>query len=160
MVQNTNKPAGKTRKHGSKYKPTKQERLGNMVQHTNKLSRRPGNVIQYTNKVSRKENKKKNMVQHTNQVGKTRHNTDLNDTNLVWVNLHATKLCCYQQTSLLRHCKVRRQTAVQLIIIIIIDNFCIALFSGVPKLTALYNILQHFLSFTNITHIIMTTNNV
>ena len=45
------------------------------------------------------------------------------------------------------------------IIIIIIDNFCVALFSGVPKLTALY-ILQHFLSFTNITHIIMTTNNV
>ena len=44
-------------------------------------------------------------------------------------------------------------------IIIIIDNFCIALFSGVPKLTALY-ILQHFLSFTNIIHIIMTTNNV
>ena len=43
---------------------------------------------------------------------------------------------------------------------IIIDNFCIALFSGVPKLTALYNILQHFLSFTNIIHIIMTTNNV
>ena len=27
-------------------------------------------------------------------------------------------------------------------------------------LTALCNILQHFLSFTNITHIIMTTNNV
>ena len=25
------------------------------------------------------------------------------------------------------------------IVIIIIDNFCIALFSGVPKLTALYN---------------------
>ena len=46
------------------------------------------------------------------------------------------------------------------IIIIIIDNFCIALFSGVPKLTALYNILQHFLSFTNIIYIIMTTNNV
>ena len=45
-------------------------------------------------------------------------------------------------------------------IIIIIDNFCIALFSGVPKLIALYNILQHFLSFTNIIHIIMTTNNV
>ena len=44
-------------------------------------------------------------------------------------------------------------------IIIIIDNFCIALFSDVPKLTALY-ILQHFLSFTNIIHIIMTTNNV
>ena len=39
---------------------------------------------------------------------------------------------------------------------IIIDNFCIALFSGVPKLTALY-MLQHFLSFKNI---IMTTNNV
>ena len=34
-------------------------------------------------------------------------------------------------------------------LIIIIDNFCLALFSGVPKLTALYNILQHFLSFTN-----------
>ena len=46
-----------------------------------------------------------------------------------------------------------------IIIIIIIDNFCIALFSGVLKLTALY-ILQHFLSFTNIIHIIMTTNNV
>ena len=44
--------------------------------------------------------------------------------------------------------------------IIIIDNFCIVLFSGVHKLTALYNILQHFLSFTNIIHIIMTTNNV
>ena len=44
-------------------------------------------------------------------------------------------------------------------VIIIIDNFCIALFSGVPKLTALY-IIQHFLSFTNIIHIIMTTNNV
>ena len=46
------------------------------------------------------------------------------------------------------------------IIIIIIDRFCKTLFSGVPKLTALYNILQHFLSFTNIIHIIMTTNNV
>ena len=32
-------------------------------------------------------------------------------------------------------------------IIIIIDNFCIALFSGVPKLTAFYNILQHFCKF-------------
>ena len=32
-----------------------------------------------------------------------------------------------------------------LIIIIIIDNFCIALFCGVHKLTALYNIFQHFL---------------
>ena len=40
------------------------------------------------------------------------------------------------------------------------NNFCIALFSGVHKLTALYNILQHFLSFTNMVHIIMTTNNV
>ena len=44
--------------------------------------------------------------------------------------------------------------------LIIIDNFCITLFSGEPKFTALYNILQHFLSFTNIIHIIMTTNNV
>ena len=50
--------------------------------------------------------------------------------------------------------------AILIIIIIIRDNFCIALFSRVPKLTALYNILQHFLSFTNIIHIIMTTNNV
>ena len=33
-----------------------------------------------------------------------------------------------------------------LIIIIIIHDFCIALFSGVHKVTALYNILQHFLS--------------
>ena len=32
------------------------------------------------------------------------------------------------------------------IIIIIIDNICIALFSDAHKLTALYNILQHFLS--------------
>ena len=31
-----------------------------------------------------------------------------------------------------------------LFIIIIIDNFCIAVFSGVHKLTAPYNILQHF----------------
>ena len=45
-------------------------------------------------------------------------------------------------------------------VIIIINNFCVALFSGVPELTALYNILQHFLSFTNVIHIIMTTNNV
>ena len=44
--------------------------------------------------------------------------------------------------------------------IIIIDNCCRALFSDVPKLIALYNILQDFLSFTNIIHIIMTTNNV
>ena len=34
----------------------------------------------------------------------------------------------------------------RLYIIIIIDNFCIALFSHVYKLTALYNTLQHFLS--------------
>ena len=33
-----------------------------------------------------------------------------------------------------------------IIIIIIIDNVCIALFSDVHKLTALYNTLQHFLS--------------
>ena len=52
------------------------------------------------------------------------------------------------------------ETETGTLIIIIIDNFCIALFSGVPKLTALYNILQHFLSFTNIIHIIMTTNDV
>ena len=51
--------------------------------------------------------------------------------------------------------------AVFIIILIIIDNFGIALFSGVHKLTALYNIvLQHFLRFTNIIHIIMATNNV
>ena len=30
--------------------------------------------------------------------------------------------------------------------IIMMDNICIALFSGVHKLTGLYNILQHFLS--------------
>ena len=59
----------------------------------------------------------------------------------------------YQNLAALSHSKE--------IIIIILDNFCIALFSDVPKLTALYNILQHFLSFTNILiHIIMTTNNV
>ena len=47
-----------------------------------------------------------------------------------------------------------------IIIIIIIDNLCIALFSDVPKLTALYKILPYFLSFTNIIHIITTTNTV
>ena len=45
-------------------------------------------------------------------------------------------------------------------LIIIIDNFCIVPFSGVPILTVLYNIHQHFLSFTNIIHIIMTSNNI
>ena len=54
----------------------------------------------------------------------------------------------------------RASASMLIIIMIIIDNFCIALFSGVPKLIALYNILQHFLSFANIIHIIMTTNNV
>ena len=54
----------------------------------------------------------------------------------------------------------RRSAAGEYRLIIIIDNFCIALFSGVHKLTALYNILQHFLIFKNIIHIIMTTNNV
>ena len=39
------------------------------------------------------------------------------------------------------------------LIIIIIGNFCKTLFSGVPKFTALYNILQHFLSFANVIHI-------
>ena len=42
-------------------------------------------------------------------------------------------------------------------LIIVIDNFCIALFSGAHNRSALYNILQHFLSFTNVIHIIMTT---
>ena len=41
---------------------------------------------------------------------------------------------------------ILRAGAHAVFIIIIIDNFCIALFSGVHKLTALYNILQHFLS--------------
>ena len=44
--------------------------------------------------------------------------------------------------------------------IIIIDNFSIVLFSGVHKLTAFYNILQHFPSFTNVIHIIMTNKNL
>ena len=43
--------------------------------------------------------------------------------------------------------------------IIIVDNFCVALFSGVPKLTALYNILQHFPSFTNIIHVTYNCDN-
>ena len=56
---------------------------------------------------------------------------------------------------------ILRAGAHAVFIIIIIDNFCIALFSGVHKLTALYNIvLQHLLRFTNIIHIIMTTNNI
>ena len=54
------------------------------------------------------------------------------------------------------YCRIYRIIYV-LTILILIDNVCIALFSGVPKLTALYNILQRFLSFTNIMHIIMTT---
>ena len=51
-------------------------------------------------------------------------------------------------------------TILLLLLLLLLEYFCVALFSGVPKLTALYNILQHFLSFTNIIHIIMTTNNV
>ena len=56
----------------------------------------------------------------------------------------------------------------KLIIIIIIYKFCIALFSGIHKLTATYHILQHFLSkkkvegnmFMKAIHTIMATNNV
>ena len=59
-----------------------------------------------------------------------------------------------------RVCVWSRTHSCSMRMLIIIDHFCIALFSGVHKLTALYNILQHFLSFTNIKHIIMTTNNV
>ena len=51
-------------------------------------------------------------------------------------------------------------TIMMMMMIIIIDNFCIALFSGVPKLIALYKILQHFLSFTNIILIILTADSV
>ena len=73
--------------------------------------------------------------------------------------------CAVPRVGVVRQCFRRPpyETVQQMriiIIIIIIDNFCIALFSGVPKLTALYNILQHFISFTNIIYIIMTTNNV
>ena len=45
-------------------------------------------------------------------------------------------------------------TAAKGIIIIIIDNFCIALFSDVHKLTALYNTLQHFPSENKIIKVI------
>ena len=38
-------------------------------------------------------------------------------------------------------------------IIIIIDTFSIALFSGVHKLTVLYDILQNFLYFTSVLYI-------
>ena len=46
-----------------------------------------------------------------------------------------------------------------LIIIIIIDNFCIiiTLFSSVPKLTALYNILQQFMGRMKCYHAKTTT---
>ena len=44
--------------------------------------------------------------------------------------------------------EMRTPNTLSMVIIIMIDNFSIALFSGVPKLTVLYNILQHFLSFT------------
>ena len=71
----------------------------------------------------RERKQEKSMVQHTNRVGKTRHNTNLKDTNLVGVDLHATKLCCYHQTSLLRHCKVGKQTAVQLMTVSIALSF-------------------------------------
>ena len=53
--------------------------------------------------------------------------------------------------------RVYKLIIIIMIIIRITDIFCIALFSGVPKLIALYNILQHFLSFTNIIYIILTT---
>ena len=56
--------------------------------------------------------------------------------------------------------QVEKKNTNKITIIKIIDSFCIALFSGVPKFTAPYNILQHFLSFTNIIHIIMTTKNI
>ena len=77
----------------------------------------------------------------------------------------ATDLQCIQGDGIITaHAATQLQPFVlasgTIIIIIIIDNFCIALFSGVPKFTALYNILQHFLSFTNVVHIIMTTNNL
>ena len=38
------------------------------------------------------------------------------------------------------------------LLIVIIDNFYIALFPGVHKLTVLYNIQQHFLSEKNIVY--------
>ena len=46
-------------------------------------------------------------------------------------------------------CNMLLLIAFIILLILIIDNVCIALFSGVHKLPALYNILQHFLSFTN-----------
>ena len=45
-------------------------------------------------------------------------------------------------------CNMLLLIAFIILLILIIDNFCIALFSGVHKLPALYNTLQHFLSFT------------
>ena len=62
----------------------------------------------------------------------------------------------FVRVPLQHHCDVADGMVVDYIIII--DNFCIALFSGVPKLNALYNMLHHFLTFTNMIHIIMTTN--
>ena len=38
---------------------------------------------------------------------------------------------------------------VVVVVVVVVDNFCIALLSSVHKLTALYNILQHFLSEKN-----------
>ena len=48
----------------------------------------------------------------------------------------------------------------KVLVMIIIDNFCIALLSGIHKLIVLYNILQLFLSYANVIHLIMTPNNV
>ena len=66
---------------------------------------------------------------------------------------------CLTPSQQVRLYQVEKNTN-KITIIKIADSFCIALFSGVPKLTAPYNILQHFLSFTSIIHIIMTTNNI
>ena len=71
-----------------------------------------------------------------------------------WVHFSGAVLFCQPHQQLVTHSKQISRSYIY------IYNFCIALYSGVPKLTALYNILQHFLSFTNIIPIIMTTNNV
>ena len=94
------------------------------------------------------------------------HSQRQNHNYMVNINIHALLYNLHTIISMCHHNNKQKifdftqlgRTAAT--IIIIIDNFCIALFSGVPKLTALYNILQHFLNFTNIIHIIMTTNNV
>ena len=76
----------------------------------------------------------------------------------MWFSLLPTSIASSCTASVWESCKTVEQVVVIIIIIVIIiitviiimDNLYIALFSGAHRLTALYNVLQHFIRFTNI----------